>query len=566
MFDFITQDLQQKFKALDLSQAIIEFTPDGIIQYANKNFLDAVGYDLSEIKGKHHSIFVDPAYVKSTEYADFWKTLKSGEYFSAEYQRFGKNNKEIWIQASYNPVKNKKGEVYKVIKFATNITAEKLKNADYEGQIAAIHRAQAVIEFTPEGIIQKANKNFLDTVGYDLSEVKGKHHAIFVAPDYASSPDFARFWADLGRGEYKAGEFQRFGKGKKEIWIQASYNPILDMNGKVLKVIKYASDITAEKLKNLDYIGQVNAIHKLQAVIEFTPDGTILTANPNFLGAMGYHLDEIKGKHHSMFAAPDYAASAEYKTFWANLAAGQSNTAEFKRFGKNGKEIWIQASYTPILDMNGKVFKVIKFASEITNLIKARGETARITDKTLQNIVDINNSSQEMLSAITEISHNMDKSQAAVQGIVEKTNAAGNLTSRLQQTAKSMESVVDLIRDIAEQVNLLSLNATIEAARAGDAGKGFAVVAGEVKNLASQTSQATNEISEQINAMQRAAQEVADSTREISQSILGVSEYVTGVASALEEQNAVTNDINANVGRISNDVNELSGWVQKIAG
>ena len=223
-------------------------------------------------------------------------------------------------------------------------------NLDYAGQVAAIRKSQAVIEFSMDGTILDANDNFLKALGYTLDEVKGKHHSIFVDEAYRQSGDYREFWAKLNRGEYVANEFKRIGKGGKEVWIQASYNPIMDLNGKPFKVVKYATDITQQKLTNADYSGQIAAIGKSQAVIEFKMDGTILTANDNFLKTLGYTLDEVKGKHHSMFVEEAYRQSPDYREFWAKLNRGEYQAAEYKRIGKGGKEVWIQASYNPIMD------------------------------------------------------------------------------------------------------------------------------------------------------------------------------------------------------------------------
>lgn len=272
---------------------------------------------------------------------------------------------------------------------------------------------------------------------------------------------------------------------------------------------------------------------------------------------MGYSLEEIKGKHHSIFVEREYSQSAEYKDFWTKLNHGEYSSAEYQRFGKNNKEVWIQASYNPILDMKGNPFKVVKFATDITEQVKAREQAGQLTNETLGNVQMVAGASEQMLGAIQEISQNMAKSQGAVKDIVDKTHQASELTKRLQETSKSMESVVEIIRDIAEQVNLLALNATIEAARAGDAGKGFAVVAGEVKNLATQTAQATDEIVTEIIAMQNVSNNVAESTNIIANSTTSVSNYVNAVASAIEEQTAVTNEISNNMQNINQSISEL---------
>jgi methyl-accepting chemotaxis protein len=367
----LLSDLKGQIDAINKAQAVIEFSLDGRILHANDNFLNTLGYTLAEIKGQHHSMFADPAYSASPEYRLFWDKLGRGEFDAGEYKRIGKGGKEIWIQASYNPIMDTDGKPFKVVKYATDITQSKLQAADFAGQLGAIGKAQAVIEFSLDGKILHANDNFLNTLGYTLAEIKGQHHSMFAEPAYRASTEYRLFWEKLGRGEFDAGEYKRIGKGGREIWIQASYNPIMDMNGKPFKVVKYATDITQSKLQAADFAGQLSAISKAQAVIEFSLDGKILHANDNFLNTLGYTLAEIKGQHHSMFADPVYRASAEYRVFWDKLGRGEFDAGEYKRIGKGGKEIWIQASYNPIMDMNGQPFKVVKYATDVTAQVNA---------------------------------------------------------------------------------------------------------------------------------------------------------------------------------------------------
>ncbi len=259
-----------------------------------------------------------------------------------------------------------------------SVTNQETNPIDLVGQINAIKKVMAVIEFELDGTIITANDNFCNAVGYELSEIQGKHHKIFVDDDYKSSPEYKAFWKKLGSGEFVAGDFKRVTKDGSEIWIQASYNPIFDENGEPFKVVKYATDITEQKLRNADYQGQLEAVGKAMAVIEFNLDGTIITANENFCGALGYSLSEIKGKHHRMFAPKDYANSPEYAEFWKRLNRGEFVAGEFKRIGNGGKEIWIQASYNPINDANGKPCKVVKFASDVTEQVNLRLEASRL--------------------------------------------------------------------------------------------------------------------------------------------------------------------------------------------
>jgi methyl-accepting chemotaxis protein len=353
-------DAQAQLAALNRSQAVIEFNMDGSIVTANRNFLDALGYRLDEIQGKQHSMFVPVAQRDSADYRAFWAALNRGEFQAGEYKRIAKGGREIWIEASYNPVLDGSGKPLKVVKFATDVTRRKLRGMADASKIAASDRAQAVIEFNLDGTPRTANGNFLKALGYSLDEIKGKHHSMFMPQAERDSAAYREFWAKLNRGEYQAGEYKRIGKGGKEVWILASYNPMLDETGKPFGVVKFATDVTDQKLKNADLSGQIDAIGKSQAVIEFNMDGTIIAANENFLNAMGYTLGEIRGKNHGLFVEPSQREGADYREFWASLNRGKYQAAEYKRIGKGGKEVYIQASYNPILDLNGKPFKVVR--------------------------------------------------------------------------------------------------------------------------------------------------------------------------------------------------------------
>ncbi|TMO65059.1 methyl-accepting chemotaxis protein [Pseudoalteromonas aurantia] len=359
-------DYSGQIAAISKSQAIIEFDLNGAILFVNENFLNTMGYERHEVIGQHHSMFADAEYAASEKYKDFWLALKRGEFKSGEYKRVGKNGKEVWIQATYNPIFDTNDQPFKVVKYASDITQSKIQAADYEGQLDAISRSLAVIEFNMDGTIISANDNFLSVMGYSLNELVGKHHSLFTEPHYAASVEYQTFWAKLNAGEFSSGEYKRLAKGHREVWIHASYNPIFDINGKPVKVVKYASDITEQKKQSTNYEGQLQAIGKSQAVIEFNMDGTILTANDNFLQVMGYTLDEIKGQHHRLFADTHYVNSHEYKEFWQKLQQGKFHSGEYQRLGKGNKEVWIQATYNPILDPSGRPVKVVKFATDIT--------------------------------------------------------------------------------------------------------------------------------------------------------------------------------------------------------
>jgi methyl-accepting chemotaxis protein len=265
-------DLLAIYQALDRVQAIIEFDLHGTVVSANENFLRIFGYELDEVIGKHHRIFCEPSYSESDEYDEFWKKLGRGEFHAAEFKRLGKGGRAIWLRASYNPVLDKQGEPIRVVKFATDVTAAKLQQAEFEGKVCAIERAQAVIEFELDGTVITANENFLRIFGYSLDEVVGKHHRIFCDPGYAESPEYTQFWQKLGRGEYDADEFKRIDKSGGEVWLQASYNPIFDADGKPLKVVKFASDITLEvQRRSLALLEMSTPVTKIWDGVLFAP-------------------------------------------------------------------------------------------------------------------------------------------------------------------------------------------------------------------------------------------------------------------------------------------------------
>jgi methyl-accepting chemotaxis protein len=531
--------------AISKSQAVIEFNLDGTIITANPNFLGALGYSLEEIKGKHHSMFVEPATRDSAAYREFWAALNRGEFQATQYKRIAKGGREVWIEASYNPVLDAGGKPVKVIKFATDITAQRIKSMEDSGKMTAISRAQAVIEFNMDGTIVTANDNFLSAMGYSLAEIQGKHHSMFVTSEDRESSAYREFWASLNRGNYQSAEYKRVGKGGKEVWILASYNPILNETGKPFKVVKFAADVTEQKLKAADNDGQIAAIRKSQAVIEFNMNGTIRTANQNFLNALGYMLSEIEGQHHSMFVAPAERNAVAYREFWESLNRGQYQAGEYKRVGKAGREIWIQASYNPIMDLNGKPFKVVKYAVDITAQAEARMKAERA--RTL--IDSVASGSEAMNSSIQEISESMVKSRQTTAAAVNQVEAADVQAQRLSSTTQSMGGIVKLIGDITGQINLLALNATIESARAGEAGRGFAVVAAEVKNLANQAKQATDKISHEIESLNSVSNDVVGTLSAIKTAIEHVNEYVTSTAAAVEEQSTVTSDMSSNMMR-----------------
>jgi methyl-accepting chemotaxis protein len=480
-----------------------------------------------------------------------------------------------------------------------NVTSRR----ENEGMLAAIDRSQAVIQFSLDGLVTNANQNFLNTLGYTLAEIKGQHHSLFVDPAYRQSPDYKAFWEKLGRGEFDAGEYKRITKDGREVWIQASYNPILDANGRAMSVVKYATDITQAKTRNADFASQVAAIDKSQAVIEFDMDGKILNANANFLATVGYGLEEIRGQQHAMFVDSEYRQSPEYKAFWDKLRRGEYDAGKYQRVGKGGREVWLQASYNPILDLNGKPCKVVKYATDLTEVAEQRKAAMRVKEvaeivssaateirataesmaKTAQdaslqaasvtsaaqlastNVQTVSAAGEELSASISEIARQVAESTNITQQAVAETDRTSAAIQSLADAAQKIGNVVTLINNIAGQTKLLALNATIEAARAGDAGKGFAVVASEVKSLSDQTAKATHEISSEVSAMQAATATSVTAINGIAETIGKVAEIASAIASAVEEQSAATGEISANVVQAAESTREVTTNIEQLS-
>ena len=490
---------QGQIAALDRVQAIIEFTLDGKVVTANQNFLTTLGYTLEEIRGQHHSLFVEPVYRASPEYRMFWDKLGRGEFDAGQYKRIAKGGREVWLQASYNPILDQAGKPFKVVKYATDITEQKLVNANYEGQLAAISKVQAVIEFGLDGKVLSANANFLRAMGYSLDEIRGQHHGMFVDPAYRVSPEYRMFWDKLGRGEFDEGQYKRIAKGGREVWLQASYNPILDMNGKPFKVVKFATDLTDQKLATANFEGQLAAIGKAQAVIEFGLDGKVQLANENFLRTMGYTLPEVQGRHHSVFVDPAQVGAPEYRAFWEKLGRGEYDAGQYKRIAKGGREVWLQASYNPIFDLNGKPYKVVKYATDVT----AQVHGAEALRKAVQQVQDtvtaaknndltrrvpLDGMTGDIEALCGGVNGLLDTMVTMIGAVMEATStistgareiAMGNTdlsqrteeqASSLEETAASLEELTSTVRqnaDNAQQANKLASTASEVAIKGG---------------------------------------------------------------------------------------------------
>ncbi|WNF46605.1 methyl-accepting chemotaxis protein [Pseudomonas sp. SG20056] len=368
----------------------------------------------------------------------------------------------------------------------------------------AVDRSTAMIEFKPDGAIVSANENLLATMGYRLEEIVGQHHRLFCFPEYQASTDYRKFWQRLAAGEFIRERFLRRHKQGQEIWLEASYNPIKGPNGRIEGVLKLATDITAQVAREQEQNSMVEAIGRSMAVIAFNLKGEVLEANENFEQTMGYRLNEIRGKHHRMFCTREEADSAEYRQFWERLNKGEFFSGRFQRINRHGDTIWLSATYNPVFDASGRLYKVVKFARDVTGLVRqqqAESEAAKLA-------YDISQQTDESARHGAKV---IRETVDVVRGIADELSRAAEGITAVSQQSEMISSIVQVIRGIAEQTNLLALNAAIEAARAGEQGRGFAVVADEVRNLAARTSQATVEIVEVVKRNHELAQVSVDS-------------------------------------------------------
>jgi len=496
--------------------------------------------------------------------------------------------------------------------------------------VAALKKTFAFISFTPDGGIVDANELFCRPLGYTLDEIVGRNHSIFVDADYAASAEYAKFWNDLRRGIYSSGEYKRVGKNGQQVWLQASYTPIFDTRGRVVKIVHGGLDVTQAKIKAAEDASLIQAIYRCQAVIEFTLDGRILDANDNFLKVFGYTRAEIIGQHHRMFAEPAYAASAEYRALWEKLGRGEVLADEFRRLGKDGREVWLQASYNPVFDVDGKITKVVKFATDLTERManvarvgKALSEFAagdlegrietplmpsldklrldfnaaagtlqealqvvstsaaaihRGSDEIGDSVGNLSRRTEQQASSLEETAAALDELTATVnksaEGAAQARDAviaaqadaeesgkvvrdAVSAMGGIEQSAREISQIIGVIDEIAFQTNLLALNAGVEAARAGDAGRGFAVVASEVRALAQRSAEAAKEIKTLI----------ASSTHQVSTGVALVGEAgsaLSRIAGRVTEMNSVIRDIASSAQEQATGLSEVNSAINQM--
>jgi methyl-accepting chemotaxis protein len=478
--------------ALSRSFAVVEFSPEGRIIAANDAFCAAVGYPANEILGREHTIFVDGAYAASEAYRRFWDDLRAGRFSSGEFERLRKDGSSLWIRASYAPVTNSVGKVVKVVKLALDITSEKIAASENESLLKAIDRSQAIIQFSPDGTILGANDNFLKTIGYGRDEIVGRHHSMFADASYAQSEAYRRFWSRLGAGEFFSDEFQRLGKGGREVWLQAQYNPIFDPAGRVTKVVKIATDLT-ERMRQMSLVGE-----GLQSFSE---------------GDLRVRVDEIlMPSLDPLRIAFNASAEALNRTLMVVSEATKAVTLGGEEISGNADDL----------------------ARRTEQQAASLEQTAASLDEITSAVTRTASSARHANAVVERASRDAEQSRAVVESAVE---AMGGI----EQSSDQISKIIGVIDEIAFQTNLLALNAGVEAARAGEAGRGFAVVAQEVRAL---------------------AQRSADAAREIKALIAASSQHVEKGVSMVGGAGAALRDILTQIGEIAGLMGDISQSAQ----
>lgn len=490
--------------ALDGNFATIAFTPNGVITWANDAFLGALGYTAAEVVGQHHRMFCEAAYVSRPSYQTFWKELAAGTPHHGEFLRLRKDRSPIWIQAAYAPVRGADGAVTGVVKIAQDITATKTQSLDSAGKIAALDRANAVIEFDVDGTILAANDNFLAAVGYQRAEILGRHHSLFVDPVESASPSYRRFWESLGGGRFHGGRYRRIAKGGREIWIQATYNPIFGHNGEVVKVVKFASDVTSEVTRNQRFHAEISAV---SAHLDGTGQG--LTASSQEMSAqaattstevatVSYAASQVSAGLQTLASATEeMTVSIGEISRNANDAARVASEASALAHGTNATMAELGESSAAI----GQVTKVIRSIAEQTNLLalNATIEAARAGEAGRGFAVvagEVKDLAKQTARATQQIGERIDAIQAITTRSIDAIGRITDIIGTLSDGANSIASAVEQQTAVTDEI---ARNVSEAATGTQDIERGMELV-----------ESASRAVAERSTTVQTAAGELAD--------------------------------------------------------
>jgi len=589
-------DQEIMLNALMKSYCVLDLGLDGSVFSCNDTFTKCLNYDHSDVKGRHISLFLDKEYSQSEEFKHLWEKLNRGESTSAEQKFTGKNGKDIWFKVSYNPVTGENGRIQKVVGLCADISETR---SELQTRIDIMNLTSIVSEANLKGDILNTNDKFIEVSKYSREELIGKGHNTTRHPDMPKEV-FRDMWATIGKGKMFRGIVKNRAKDGTPYYVDAVIAPIMGENGKPRKYLGVRYDITEAEIERQNMKGVIRAIDASFGYIEFDTNGNVLTANKIFEKVMGFSASELKGKHHSMFCEQQYVNSAEYSNFWPELRAGKSKTGIFKRLNNAGKVVYLQAVYTPVTDETGRVMKVVKIATDVSeqqrmiislqetaNAVSSAAEELTATASQLSSTSNRTNEESEtathavqkvaggvqtvatnmeqMVESIKEIGRTTSESSQMTKSTLQRAQESNVTVKKLGTSSQEIGDVVKVISSIAQQTNLLALNATIEAARAGEAGKGFAVVANEVKELAKQTAKATDVITEKIGAIQTDTKSAIDAIGGISNAVEKLASMSSVIAAAVEEQTATTNEISRVMIESKKGVESITGTITNVS-
>ncbi len=583
------QELVGQNSALHNAAIVSEVDLQGNIIAVNDEFCRIAQYTREELLGQKQSIVRHPD-MPAAVFEDLWRTITRGKVWKGQVKNRAKDGSAYWVDATITPVMGSNGKPVKYIGVRYDITTQKEQRNELDAMLNAINASYASVEFDKNGTVLNANSVFLKLLGYDsLGQISGKHHRLFVDAAYADSADYQNFWKNLASGQAQSGDFKRISRHGKEVWLAATYTPVFDGSGRLIKVLKLATDITEQKLKNADYQGQLEAVSKANAVIEFNLDGTVLSANENFLKTVGYTLDEIKGRHHRMFVDAAYAGSHEYKAFWEKLNRGEYDAATYKRIGKGGREVFIQATYNPILDLNGKPFKVVKYATDVTNFtIGFQAATQFIEEIKKGNLdvqmelnqVQLDGEIAQVTKTLQELRLMLKELIGEVNRVVRSAGSEGQLRERLAITNGQ-----GVWKDLSDALNLLlanvsapvlEINRIVTAMSMGDLTQQFQMNAeGDLKDMGNAINIALKNMNKLFKTIEAnaatisvASDQMMLQSESMKSSILETASAITQMADGAQEQAIRTDESSKLVEgilRSSNDMGVKADTINKAA-
>lgn len=582
--------------AIYRSNAVIEFDLDENILNANEKFLKLFGYERDDLRNHTHSFLCEADGSQSSSSKEMWAKLRRGESDSGEYKRIGKNGREIWIVASYCPVLDSHGKPVRVVMFANDITESK---AELKVRTEIMNLTSIVSEANLRGDIVSANDKYCEVSKYSLTELLGKPHNLTRHPDMPKEV-FRQMWATIGSGKMFRGVVKNRAKDGTPYYVDAVIAPIMGDNGKPKKYLGVRYDLTAIETERQNMRGIIRAIDATFNYCEFDVNGTVLTCNKNFQSLLGYSETEVAGKTFKLFGDPVFCNSNEYLHFWEDLRSGKSKSGLYKNVTHGGREVWLQAVFSPVTDEVGRVIKIVQVSTDVTdqqNMIVSIQETANTlasasseltatatelsgtanktskdselaasaAERVAVGVQTVATNMEEMVASIKEIGRSTSESAQMAKTTLQKAQESNRIVTKLGVSSQEIGAVIKVISSIAQQTNLLALNATIEAARAGEAGKGFAVVANEVKELAKQTAKATDEITTKIGAIQSDTRSAVEAIGGISLAVEKLNGLSGVVATAVEEQTATTNEISRVVVESKRGVESIAGTVKAVS-